>query len=177
MSQTLLAQRLTLPVFPDPPEVPSSTIGTVLIAVGSVLLLLARGPICVVAAGVSWGEVWPLPFFLLPVGGGCLVGGLVLLRDVSRSKAKCLDELKGWQCRRELALAVWDRLYCCTRDDVVFDPLDGRHSPVADLASFLWSREQTRPGTSGDAYGRKLARNHRNLATAEGGRLDDSNEQ
>lgn len=70
-----------------------------------------------------------------------LVGLLVLHTSLLRgSKARYTRELPIWQAMME----VWNRLYYCTRDDVVFDPATRETAEPERLAALL-ARTPTMP--------------------------------
>ena len=122
-----------------PPAMPSSTfsmmrftvIGMGLVAVGAFTIL--------VFSGVGGLASWAVPLQILDVAiiliaiVTALVLSLIAFQRLTRGDLETQKSYPAW----DRAMENYNRLYYCARDNVVFDPQQGKVLSDAELASLL----------------------------------------
>jgi hypothetical protein len=133
------AMRMAPPAKPKEP----SGLHWLLWIVGLILGVVFLGGVLAIAGMslTSGGDAGILGGFLYgsacgyPLGFVLTIAGLVVLHGalIKGSRARFSREMPPWQAKMER----WERLYYCSRDDVVFDPTDGKSVMPEDLQSLL----------------------------------------
>ena len=125
-SQSLLSQRLTQPQMPSAEGMSGNAIGcgTILFCSGIIIL----GVIFFVGGIMSWII---LPLVLIFAGSAILI---VSYNAAKERIAKANSQMPQW----EKAMAIWNALYFCARDDGVFDPNERVFIPIHQLMDYLY---------------------------------------
>lgn len=134
-SQTFLASRLAPPMAPAGPTDSGCLAITMWVGLGFFLVAFAMGAIS--SAGTRNTDAMCL-------GAAALACVVVLwLYQAQRStrkrmlRAEAAGRVPAWQ----RAMEVWERLYYCERDDVVFDPVTGQSFPVDYIQQYIYSTD------------------------------------
>ena len=109
----------------SPPEEPSkgclNIIAWGLIIIGGMNLLMAMAGLGV--GNTEGGSYW------LFVGGICSVIGYLIMQNIKKVYANNLEKYGYWN-------KLWNRMYYCERDDIVFDPTSDIRIKVSQLQEF-----------------------------------------
>lgn len=89
----------------------------------------------------------PLMFIALALGVSLSI--IVLAIRLNGVKAKAQERWKAQVALWEKAVAKWNTLYYCARDDCVFDPGTNKYAPVERMHELLYQVRSTQP-TSDD---------------------------
>ncbi|HVO43328.1 MAG TPA: hypothetical protein VMT34_11925 [Aggregatilineales bacterium] len=131
-TQTLLSRKLT----PPPRPAKTSERLLLLVIVGMIMLVVSEGLLVLVGLLLKFPSLG-IGFLGLLVGflivGGTVLATLVYTRNHQHT-------IKAWQD----AIAIWERLYYCSRNDCIFDPLTRQSVPTDRMDLLLYGRPKPR---------------------------------
>ena len=143
-SMTEIARTLAPPKEPRPKDYINYMVGIVLISLG-VMIVSGFGIMGLTLLG-------DLDLGSLGYGIYCLWCGLpILLGSATSSILRALVDRSRRNDRMRVArekalwrdaMAKWERLYYCARDDIVFDPSDRTWAPVDEIMTYLYAEEE-----------------------------------
>jgi hypothetical protein len=122
-----------------PPPMPGKTVSILRIMVFNMVLVgIFVFLILVLVGSESFGQVHPyIEITLVVLALAAIVLALILsymaFTKVVRGDEEATERYSAW----DRAMANWNRLYYCTRDDVVFDPQTGKVVPEEALRDML----------------------------------------
>jgi predicted RNA-binding Zn-ribbon protein involved in translation (DUF1610 family) len=130
--QSALAGALAAPVEPAP-EANGSTQGCSGVAFGLAGLLAAMG-LCSLLGNSEGASGNPIAVFLLIVAAGLVLAAFRSRAAAGERQQRSQAAHSAW----ERAIARWQRLYYCARDDCAFIPGENQAVPLAQVNDYLY---------------------------------------
>ena len=120
-NQTIISRKLSPPLHPTAPDrlVPFG-----IVALG--VFVLIWSVIFLVTATAVWSP-------MLLAGASLVALGAVIFTKQNANQEVYNQLVKSW----EESMRSWERLYYCTRDDCVFDPVTRRSVPLDEMVRLL----------------------------------------
>ena len=67
-----------------------------------------------------------------------IVIAVFFVRSAISSYIKTKRKRQQWQAKLPKAMEIWNRMYYCARDDIIFDPETGKYYPREQFRRLFW---------------------------------------